>query len=87
MNSLKLRNAIRAKYAWPGGYPLYLVMRDAGAMCMDCARDEYRQIARANRYGLRDGWQPADVDINWEDTELRCDHCGDRIESAYGESE
>lgn len=87
MNSLKLRGAIRARYTWPGGYPLFIVMADSGTLCMDCARDEYRQIARANRYRLHDGWHPADVGINWENPELRCDNCGDLIESAYGESD
>jgi hypothetical protein len=85
MNSIELRNAIRSKFAWPGGYPMFIVMADGEALCMDCARVEYRQIARASRYNLRDCWQPAGVDINYEDSELCCCHCGERIESAYAD--
>lgn len=84
--SIELRKAIRAKYAWPGGYPMFLVMADGAALCMDCARKEYKQIAYANRHNLRDGWKAECADINWEDQDLFCDHCSKPIESAYGES-
>ena len=83
--SIELRKAIRAKYAWPGGYPMFLVMADGEALCMDCARKEYKQIAYANRHGLRDGWKTEGADVNWEDNNLFCAHCGAQIESAYGE--
>lgn len=33
------------------------------------------------------GWRVAGCAVNWEDTELRCDHSGERIPAAYGESE
>jgi ferredoxin len=85
MNSIELRKAIRAKYAWPGGYPMYVVMSDGEALCMCCARKEYRQLAYSNRHNLRDGWKPEGVDINYEDTALYCAHCNVQIESAYGE--
>ena len=87
MNSLELRKAIRAKFAWPGGYPIYLVMSDGGSLCMDCAKSEYPLIARSNRDNSRDGWKPEGVDVNWEDSALYCDHCSKRIESAYAEGE
>jgi hypothetical protein len=82
-----LRRAIRAKYAWPGGYPLFVVCSDGCALCIDCARKEYRQIAYSNRHALRDGWRTEGADVNWEDPELYCDHCSERIESAYAEDE
>ena len=87
MDSFKLRNAVRTKYAWPGGYPMYIVMADGAALCIDCAKDNYRLIARSNRDNFTDGWKPAGVDVNYEDPELYCDHCGDRIESAYAEDD
>jgi hypothetical protein len=86
MDSLKLRQAIRSKYAWPGGYPMYLVMSDGESLCMDCARKEYKLIAMANKQAFRDGWKPEAVDINYEDKELYCVHCNAQIESAYGEA-
>ena len=79
-----IKQAIRTKYAWPGGYPLFLVMSDGGALCVDCGKKEFRQIAYSPRHNLKDGWGVAAPDVNWEDTALYCDHCSKQIESAYG---
>ena len=78
-----VKNAIRNKYAWPGGYPLFLITTDGGALCVACGRKEYKRIAYAVRHALNDGWNAAAVDVNWEDPDLYCDHCNTRIESAY----
>jgi hypothetical protein len=80
-----VKQAIRQPYAWPGGYPLYILTTDGAALSCDAARREWRQIAYATLHGLRDGWQALGVDVNWEDTALYCAHTGERIESAYGE--
>lgn len=82
--SIQLRRAIRAEYAWPGGYPMFVVMQGGAALCMECARKEYKQIAYATRNNLRDGWAAECADINYEDNDLFCDHCNAQIESAYG---
>jgi len=82
-----IKYAIRRKYAWPGGYPLYLVMSDGEGMCIDCGRSNYRLIARETVDGTRGGWRAAAAAINWEDTNLICCHCNKRIESAYGEED
>ena len=72
--------------AWPGGYPLYLVTGDGGALCPQCVKRELRVIIGTVRdEDTQGGWYPAGVDVNWEDPALYCDHCGERIESAYGE--
>lgn len=81
----EIKQAIRSKYAWPGGYPMYLVMNDGEALCMECAKSEFRQIAYSHRHDLRDGWNAVGADINYEDAELTCAHCGEYIESAYGD--
>jgi hypothetical protein len=62
-------------------------MSDSGVVCKKCARKEYRNISDSTRHKLRDGWHAAAIDVNWEDSSLFCDHCGDRIESAYAEDE
>ena len=88
MNSRELREAIRAKYAWPGGYPMALLMSDGEPVCMDCARKEYKLIARSNRdksLWPDKQWRPECVFINWEDQDCYCAHCNKQIESAYGE--
>lgn len=71
-------------YAWPGGYPLYLLTDDGAALCFDCGRKEARQIMAAIGEHRRDGWRVVACDVNYEDNELHCDHCSRQIESAYG---
>ena len=80
----KIKQAIRDKYAWPGGYPLFLITSDGAALCTDCGKKAYRNIASAIHNNVSDGWKVEAVDVNWEDTELYCDHCSQPIESAYG---
>lgn len=80
-----LREFIRQPYAWPGGYPLYAIMSDGSTLCKTCAKTEYRQIVRSTRAMSDDGWRFMCVDINYEDQDLYCEHCGTQIESAYGE--
>lgn len=81
----QVKRAIRQPYAWPGGYPLYVVLADGEALSCEAARQEWRQIVFATLHGLRDGWRALGAEINWEDTALYCAHTGERIESAYGE--
>lgn len=83
----QLKNFIRQPYAWPGGYPQYLICADGGALCKTCATKEYKLILSDTRaVDLRSGWCIAGVDVNWEAVDLTCDHCGQLIESAYGET-
>jgi len=78
------RRAIRnGAYAWPGGYPLYFVTSDGGALSFKAAKAERRLILASIAYGQDDGWRVVGEDINWEDCDLICDHTGERIESAY----
>jgi hypothetical protein len=81
-----LQSIVRHPYAWPGGYPLFAITTCGAALCKKCCKDNYRIIREAQNGNLRDGWQVDAVDVNWEETDLLCDDCGDLIESAYGES-
>lgn len=83
MTTRELKEAIRHPYAWPGGYPLYAITSDGAALHLSCCRKEYRQIAYSMRHNLRDGWKVEAVDVNYEDGECTCDHCGELIEAAY----
>ncbi len=69
----KENNGKLPSYAWPGGYPIFYMDAENSALCPTCA----------NKPGY-----PAPVTawgINWEDSELYCDDCSQRIESAYAE--
>lgn len=83
----QVKGAIRNPYAWPGGYPRYIVMRDGEAMSCQAARDNWRSIVRATLRLYYDGWAAAGTDINWEDPALFCCHTNERIPSAYAEPE
>ena len=79
--SLRLADLLsRAPYLWPGGYPRYAITSDGGALCADCCASERRQIATTTG---NDGWCIAAIAVNWEDRDLRCDHCSEEIPSAY----
>jgi hypothetical protein len=71
-------------FAWPGGYPLYLICSDGAALCFACGRKELRNILEAIRDKDQSGWRVVACDINYEDSDLYCDHCSKPIESAYG---
>ena len=81
-----VKQAIREPYAWPGGYPLYIVMADGEALSIDSARENWRSICHSTINGFRDGWQAYGAAVNWEDSDLICAHSGAKIESAYGEA-
>jgi hypothetical protein len=71
------------KYAWPGGYPVYHICDDGGVLCPMCANDPSNPVTTDT--DDHSGWQIVASDVNWEDNDLTCDHCGQKIESAYAE--
>lgn len=84
MEKTTLQNFIRSGgYAWPGGYPMALLMKDGEVIDSKAARENYRLIRRETG---RD-WTPVDVFIHWEGEPLVCAHSGRLIESAYGGDE
>ena len=87
MDTKTLSDQISEKYAWPGGYPMFLVMKDGESVCMGCAAKNEELILRATNDGYEKDWIAVAAEVNWEDTDLLCIHCSGRIESAYGEKE
>lgn len=92
----------RAVKAWarhggiarPGGYQMFVLMADNEALCFGCLKTEYREIYRAMRETERNCLAPDDaqwtvsaVDVNWEDTDMYCAHCNERIPSAYADAD
>lgn len=70
-------------YAWPGGYPIHYVTKDNGVLCPDCANNERPADLDEND----DQWFIVAADVNYEDSELYCDHCNRRIEPAYADED
>jgi hypothetical protein len=80
ITTLEAKKAIREKFAWPGGYEMYLVMSDSGVVCMACARKEWRSIAYSMHYNLSDGWRAESIGVTCNDEDIvTCDHCGRTI--------
>jgi hypothetical protein len=87
MTLAEIKGRLRAgPFTSPGGYPIYFVTSDGAVLSFKAVRAEWRNIVRAHLWNDKGcGWHIYGADINWEDSELYCDHTGERIESAYGE--
>jgi len=74
-------------FAFPGGYPKFFIMADSSVLSFESVLKEFKLICDAHiRKDLNSCWLVAGVDINWEDSNLFCEHSNKPIESAYGES-
>ena len=83
--SLRLADQLANQpYAWPGSYPLFALTSDGAPLCSKCCASEREAIASTTG---TDGWCVVGIAPNLGDPELFCDHCGNRIESAYAEKE
>jgi hypothetical protein len=88
VKSTKIKQHIRhvaSGYAFPGGYPLYIAMRDGSAICPTCVRKMYRTLYRDSVTGYGPSFEVDSAQVNWEDNTLFCDNCGKWIEPAYSD--
>ena len=81
------KNFARSPNTSLGAYPLALITSDGGVLCSCCTHREFELIARETFDDSNCGFRVAAVVVNWEDEDLTCDHCNERISSAYGEDE
>lgn len=78
-----VKRFVKEKYAWPGGYPMFMIMSDGDVLCHTCTKKNLKQILTSTREKARDGWKAGGVDINYEDKDLYCANCDEQIEVAY----
>jgi hypothetical protein len=79
-----VKETIRKPFAWPGGYPRYVVLSDGEMLCRICARENFRAILRSTVYDYHDGgWRAAGASVLWEGFET-CAQCNKALPSAYG---
>ena len=65
-------------------YPTYHVMADGEALCQKCLEAMAKSVLEATSApGVDPQWEYHATDINWENSDLCCAHCYDRIPSAY----
>lgn len=67
-----LNGKLRA-YSSVGCYPIIYLDPQGSVLCSTCASEELESIKAAT--------------ANWEDPQLFCDGCSQRIESAYAEAD
>jgi hypothetical protein len=86
MIKTKIRQAEQG-HAWPGGFPVFALMKDGSCICSKCIKENRGRIFIETLYGTKyhNEWQIESAEVNWEDSSLFCDNCSDRIESAYSE--
>ena len=86
-NTKKLDEVLKnGPYAWPGGYPLFFITNDGAAVSFEAVKQEIESVQDSIDSKCDDGWQVVAVEVNWEDENLLCDHTGEKIQSAYGET-
>jgi hypothetical protein len=77
------------RFAWPGGYPVFYLTADSGVLCPECVQEDLSETQCNGEHATCDpsnpGFYVVAHGVNWEDPELYCDHCSERIESAYAE--
>ena len=69
-------------HTFPGLYPVYYITQDTGILCPKCVNDNLTLCADSND----SQWYVTHTDVNWESTDLTCEHCNENIESAYGDN-
>jgi hypothetical protein len=74
-------------YTWPGSYPKVFICEGGRALCARCLHLNRERIFRSTHETAADGWAIDRVDVNFNDAALHCEHCGERIESAWAEAE
>ena len=81
----QVKRAIRDPYAWPGGYPMVIIMADGEVLAPAAARENWPLIVRSTLTGDWDGWRAAGATPYYEGPDLICAHSGVAIPSAYGD--
>ena len=67
------------------GYPLFFITSDGSALSFESVRENFSEVCYSIRNNIDDGWKVVGIDINYEDTELYCEHSGEKIDCAYAE--
>lgn len=73
-------------HTWPGGYPVHAIAADGGTFCPDCAngKNGSRCCEQLDPDCPDDKqWNLVAVDINWEDDDMMCAHCGKKLEPVH----
>lgn len=80
----KFKSCLRhGPYIFPGGHETYFAFGDGRPCCHACALKEYEQIVSDTVNGFGFSFQIQSSHVNWDDLDLVCDLCGERIAPQY----
>jgi hypothetical protein len=71
------------KYTSVGAYPVYFIAQDGGVLSHEAVVEERELIRDAIDEGWDAQWCVIGCEINWDNHDLRCDHTGKQIDTAY----
>ena len=89
----RLKDAVRAGYAWPGGYELAYIATDGALLCNDCVKSNWAEVLCGTKRRDGSGWgiiaitmEAVDAECTREMTDGEdyisyCSHCN----KEYGE--
>jgi hypothetical protein len=81
-NTQDLKACIRAReFAWPGGYRLFFITADGGALSFKAVKDNFNSVIYSIRNDVNDGWKVTGLDnAEWCDEQpLFCDHTNEQL--------
>ncbi len=83
----RVKDALRRRYTFPGGYELAIYLADGSRICRECTLENWKEIVTETRYpGSGDrSWGICGVDIYWEGPPETCCQCGKEMPSEYGD--
>ncbi|UTC29798.1 hypothetical protein BAJUN_01680 [Bajunvirus bajun] len=82
----QVKAALRAGgFTFPGAYPLYFVTRDGCALSFDAVRAEFAEVCEDFLADVSTGWRITGCTVNYEDSDLTCEHTGEKIPAAYSD--
>lgn len=53
----QLKNALREKYAWPGGYEIVFYANDGELLCNKCVKENFKSVIWSMKNRVNDGWR------------------------------
>jgi hypothetical protein len=76
LTNKELKEAIRTKYAWPGGYELFGITNDGVILCCDCMKKNFRNVLEDRRDNTHSDWNVVAIDMscNLEHTDYVNEH-------------
>jgi len=77
-----LKACIRAgEFAWPGGYRLFFITADGGALSFKAVKDNLSSVIYSIRNDVNDGWKVTGLDNTelYDEQPLFCDHTNEQL--------